>query len=85
MEKIKAAAIRLDTGEILTRPPPARHPSLILDAQAQAKSLSGSTQGFLTESGEFVDRKEAFKIAQRAQQFIRPGIEPPTLYTEDLW
>lgn len=84
---IVAAAIQLADGMVLSVPRPARHPSVILKAQNEGRSLAGSTQGFLTSEGEFVDRAIAKGIAFFAGQ-LPPGVNENglfQLYTEDLW
>lgn len=85
---IKAAAILLESGEVMTLPAPHRHSDIMLMADSHGISLSGSTQGFITSDDEFVDRTEAYKIASEAFQIIHPPFGTPTpgtLYTEDLW
>ena len=88
-ERIKAAALLLEDGEVITKPPPARHPSLFLTAQARGKPYTpGTIQGFITTNGDrFVDRKDAFRIASREGQFITKPHCPrkELLYSEDLW
>lgn len=43
-------------------------------------------QGFITNYGRFVDRKEAFEIAKANNQIIRNiGYEPDELYSEMLY
>jgi hypothetical protein len=84
-KKIEAAAILLDDGTVLTLPRPARHPSLILEAQKKGLSTIGHMQGFLTE-GDFVDREEAFIIALESGQHVAgEELTSEQLYTEDLW
>lgn len=41
--------------------------------------------GFLTSEGLYVDREEAWKIAEAAGQIIRISGSRGTLYSEDLW
>jgi hypothetical protein len=42
-------------------------------------------QGFITNTGRFVDRFEAFLIAEAAQQIkIKPG-PANELFSEDVW
>lgn len=83
--RILAAAIKLADGEVVSVPQPARHPSVILLCEAQGKSLSGSVQGFVTSEGRFVDRHEAYEIAERARQLIpRPHVVGK-LFSEDVW
>lgn len=42
-----------------------------------------AVQGFLTDTNQFVDRKEAVKIAWSALQISDPSIQ--ILYSEDIW
>ncbi len=89
MEKIKAAAILLEDGQLLSLPPPNRHNDIMSDARVLLLSLKNSVQGFVTDKGDrFVTREEAYKIAKASDQIIyRPDVTltPGTLYTEDLW
>ena len=80
-QRIVAAALKLSSGQIVTKPPPVRHPTLILDAN----NPLCYEQGFLTDSGEFVDREEAYRIALKAKQLVPRQSDGPRLYTEDLW
>ena len=47
---------------------------------------SGKAQGFVTEYGEFVNRKDALTIAIDSKQ-VRKGetVRPNELFSEDLW
>ena len=81
--KIVAAAIRLD-GEVYSVEQPGRHAAVILKIVQAGRKLIGEAQGFLTDTGEFVDRIEAGKIALAAGQ-VSELKWPPTLYSEDLW
>lgn len=48
--------------------------------------LTEVAQGFITNNGRFVDRKEALKIAKANNQIIRDiGYEPDELYSEMLY
>lgn len=48
--------------------------------------VAAAQQGFMTSAGRFVDRREAYKIADAAGQIIRHSSSiPGTLYSEDLW
>lgn len=71
---------------ILSMAPPARHCHLIWAAHAMGYKgkLSAEDQAFLTSKGEFVDRREAARIALAAGQIERLHW-PPDLYSEDLW
>lgn len=46
--------------------------------------LAGEHQGFLTSLGRFVDRKEAYALAQAAGQ-IQGGSKHGYLFSEDLY
>lgn len=84
--KITTAAIKLGK-LIVSLPRPFRHPDIAIEISHQFCELAGYTpenQGFLTDSGEFVDRKKAFEIAKEAGQLIGHQ-ETNELYTEDLW
>lgn len=86
IERILAPAIRyIETGEVISRPPPARHSDLLLDMQLEQEVHGWRyNSGFLTSRGRFVDRLEAYKVAVRAGQ-IAVGGSSEVLYTEDLW
>lgn len=86
-EKIEQAALWHPSG-FLTLPKPYRHSDLLLDGEGYFLCQCCVKYGFLTSRGRFVDRKQAFKIAEAAGQIIqRPDVTPTpgTLYTEDLW
>lgn len=79
------------TGERLTftLPAPARHHH-VLQMMFQLGIPQDHTveQGFLTDTGRFVRRKPAFRIAELAGQLIRPpgyGYQGDELFSEDLW
>lgn len=42
-------------------------------------------QGFVTDDGKFVNRREAFKIALNCNQLINVQTSVPMLTSEDLW
>lgn len=91
---IKQAAI-LREGEIWTLPRPARHHNILWamydvdngksPAERPAIIPARGEQGFITETGQFLNRAEAYRIAVRAGQFIHKPSAPPNLYSEDLW
>jgi hypothetical protein len=76
---IKCAAIK--RGELVySIARPARHHDIIHAVARDSNApfpFGGSTQGFLTESGDFVDREAAFKLTGKG----RHG----KTYSEDLW
>jgi len=83
-ERIIAAAIR-QYGLTITLPAPARHHHLLNPlAQETGVLVYPGDQGFLTDTGRFVERREAAAIALEAGQ-IASLKYPPELYSEDLW
>jgi hypothetical protein len=89
-EKIICAAIKLETGEIFYGH---RHNNCIEAINSQLSwDLSRSQikkiekeQGFVTSDGRFVDRQQAWKIAESAGQIIRQSGGKGTLYSEDIY
>lgn len=68
MPKIKKSAIKdWDTGEIYSEPSPANHGKI-----ARKHGASGK-HGFVTDGGEFVDRQQAKKIANKSGQATVKG------------
>ena len=85
-ERIIAAAVQL--GATISLPPPARHHTIIQTMDAEM-GIDGTlaapqTQGFITSTGRFVNRVEAYYIAHKAGQIISET-KGPQLYSEDLW
>jgi hypothetical protein len=84
---IAAAAIRKGD-RVYTLPPPARHHDiirLIAEETAERPAVTEQdTQGFVTNEGRFVNRRQAVLVAIRAGQIERPKW-PGGLYSEDLW
>lgn len=86
-ESIATAAIRVG-GEVWTLPRPSRH-HVLIHAWCLAHWRDGSPakigkheQGFMTNSGRFVDREEAGRIAHEAGQTSRLY---RCLMSEHLW
>lgn len=75
--KIKSAAIQSKCGKLIFV---GRSHAEIFEAQPK-NSLKGGTQGFITDDGNFVNRKEAAKIAYIAKQIPKPVT---VLFSEDL-
>lgn len=94
MERIMRAAIKLD-GRVWHKPAPARHHDVIAFIAAVEKlDRIGGEQGFLTSENRFVDRTEARKIAEAADQIIAGRVDKngvpykavhPHLFSEDVW
>ena len=89
-EDIVAAAILLMNGAILTMQPPARHAHLLIvaDKLQGGRIVPYQHQGFLTNRGAFVDRKEAYKIVTASGRDLmrnQYGYNGQELFSEDLW
>jgi len=87
--RIIAAAIDFD-GDIWSVQPPGRHHDVIAKHRAKVGPYYMSDkdiQGFITSNGDFVDRKEAAKIAYACGQITSPKKTQPqdTLFSEDVW
>ena len=80
---IICAAIKDSRGLIYTKPRPARHHNCYFQGCEEQEI----TCGFLTSNGEFVDRREAYQIAQAAGQILPTALKhrAPVLFSEDLW
>lgn len=85
-EKLVRAAL-LHDGKIWSVPAPGRHHHVIrLMADAGLGPEAQRHQGFMTDTGRYVDRREGLKIAEAANQIIRrTGNADDQLYSEDLW
>lgn len=87
-EKIVGVAIIAHDGSVFSLPAPNRHHHCIraMAARGDPTPIRGE-QGFVTDSGRFVDRLEAGKIAESNGQATRTAGSYPggELYSEDLW
>lgn len=89
-KRILCAAIHVDDGIAYEHQPTEtgyvlcgyRHHNII-NSPVYTKG-SRNTQGFLTSSGEFVGRNEAYKIAHEAGQIIR-DLSQTVLYSESIY
>lgn len=85
-ERIAAAAIQF--GATISLPPPARHHTIIQTMDAEmgipGQLATPQSQGFVTDTGRFVNRVEAYYLAFKACQIIS-GTKGPQLFSEDLW
>lgn len=87
--RIIAAAVRI-RGVTLSMPPPHRHYHIVnslcetLNVPSATRYALPDDQGFITDSAEFVGRKEAKQIARLAGQ-LRKDSHYEDLYSEDLW
>lgn len=80
MEIIVAVAIKSKESEILV----SRHSHSELLVMFPDK-FKNAKQGFLTSKCRFVDRKEAFKIANKYNQIVIKHGLPDELYSEDIF
>lgn len=78
-------------GVVYSLPPPNRHHNVIRHIrEVTGSGIAGSdVQGFITDEGEFLNRKAAMALASvNGQLNRRPGAQfyqGPELYSEDLW
>lgn len=81
-ERIVAAAVYF--GAAITLPPPARHHTILqtLSLEMHLDEMVYS-QGFMTSTGRYVNRVEAYYIAFAAGQL--ESKDQPRLFSEDLW
>ena len=81
---IVACAIKMPDGAIETMAKPARHNDIIHSIYLSIHRLDVAikgVQGFVTNTGEFVNRSEAYVIAVRSGQVT----SKQQLFPEDLW
>lgn len=86
IETIDTAAIKWN-GRVWSVPRPGRHCDVFRAIWAEMGEVEvlGGTQGFVTSTGRFTDRKEGMNIAKAAGQLERGKFQPNTLFSEDLW
>jgi len=88
-ERIIGSAVVDKHGTVYVMAPPARHHDCMQWAPSVKKTppIPPYRQGFFTNYGRYVDRKQAMIIAKSAGQLLSraPTGEPDTLYSEDLW
>ena len=74
---------------IISMPSPARHHNVIANmfkARMPKEAAFMQNQGFITNTGRFVNRNEAFKIAKEANQLKNNNLgSAECLISEDLW
>ena len=87
METIILSAIKIsDTGVCISLHPYSRHNYIIRDLIELGADppIKQDVQGFITSTGRFVNRKEAYKLAIAANQ-IEKSITNNILTSEDVW
>lgn len=86
--KIAGPAFRLSTEEIVSLPAPHRHSDLRLqveEREEKGENIKIIEHGFITDTGEYLDRYEALKVAIKAQQILPGRVLYMALLTEDMW
>ncbi|NQT91469.1 MAG: hypothetical protein HQ559_01815 [Lentisphaerae bacterium] len=81
-----AAIRRRKDDKVWSLPRPARHGDVIGAVYDEVGGPVGDRyeQGFVTDDGRFVGRREAFLIARHAGQIVNDEAHD-ILFTEDLW
>lgn len=83
--RIVAAAI-LQDGVVYSVSRPGRHHNVIrMMYESGNPQEEGHVQGFVTNEGIFVDRKDAYIIARDAGQILDKTFPSDTLFSEDVW
>lgn len=83
---IIAAAIKAPDGSVVFVPRPGRHHDVIAKMiNAGYHAPIRGVQGFITDTGEFVDRKAAVPIAEAGKQIVKKHGPADTLFSEDMW
>ena len=85
MRHISAVAVRFQ-GRIYGLPAPNRHHHILRLIRAEHGKTRPNVQGFLDNRGKFLSRKDAMRVARKANQVYDPTRDrSPLLYSEDLW
>lgn len=84
-DTITGVAVMTDKGQVLALPAPARHPKLYALAAFCGVPLDDYTAGFMTSSGQFVNRTAARQIAAANGQILPGVVDRTELYSEDVW
>jgi len=83
MERIKESAILFPNMKVYTGK---RHCDCFAVARAAGEhSPRHEVQGFVTDDGRFVDRKEAARIAIASKQIVATKFKDDELFSEDLY
>lgn len=85
--KIVGVAIIAHNGEVISLPKPNRHHNVIklmVDELKHPRPIKGK-QGFINESGVFLDRAEAKKVAIKHNQLLGHASTLGILFSEDVW
>ena len=84
-EYITKVAMKTEDGMVYAMSKPKRHHDIInMLSEIYPTPIKGE-QGFITNTGRFVDRIEAKVIAIRENQLIPRAGKTKRLFSEDLW
>lgn len=81
---VDKAAIRLKDGTVISKDRPARHADILMFAYSGDWDIEDCAQGFVSSTGRFLTRQEAWDVTTINGQRIAEHSEG-TLFTEDLW
>lgn len=85
-EYITGVAIVLEYGGVVEMPRPYRHNHCIeLAYRKNNKYNTTRSQGFITNTGRYVDRAEGLKIAKAAKQLLPRHDHKTELFSESIW
>ena len=84
--RIVGAAI-FHEGQIFWLEVPARHGDVMaaLVKLGQKRAAVVGDQGFVTQNGDFLTRKEAREVAERYGQLKPNALQHEELFSEDVW
>lgn len=91
MEQIEAAAVKTQDGTVYAVARPGRHPDvrdfMLNELGLDRFQFIRAQQGFITDRGRFVDRREGLRIALERQQIVHkhPYEGYSLLFSEDMW
>jgi len=84
-ETITGVAVRAN-GKLYKLPKPNRHHHVLgLIHKETKKEVFAEEEGFITSLGRYVNRKEAYRIAKAANQFLPRHFNSGELYSECVW
>lgn len=87
-ERLTGVALRWEE-RVYSLPAPKKHHDLIAHAreilELPREACNATCQGFVTNTGRFVDRVEALAIAKAAGQVKRDIGRARILFSEDVW
>ena len=85
-ERIAGVAMRMTDRMFVSMPAPARHGDLIHELHlCGAGTYAHNEQGFVTDTGRYVNRINARTIATDANQLKADARDHIDLFSEDVW